>query len=65
MRRRCKKIMLILSQYLQGFRGMDDFPVETGDEMMEESVLQEGQKYAFHIMFLLFSENSVFEEVKS
>ena len=57
--------MLILSQYLQGFRGMDDFPVETGDEMMEESVLQEGQKYAFHSMFLLFSENSVFQEVKS
>ena len=53
--------MLILSQYLQGFRGMDDFPVETGDEMMKESVLQEGQKYAFHIMFLLFSENSVFQ----
>ena len=57
--------MLILSHYLQGFRGMDDFPGETGDEVMEKNVLQEGQKYAFHTMFLLFSKNSVFQEEKS
>ena len=57
--------MLILSHYLQGFRGMDDFPGETGDEVMEKNVHQEGQKYAFHAMFLLFSENSVFHEEKS
>ena len=57
--------MLILSHYLQGFRGMDDFPSETGDEVMEKNVLQEGQKYAFHAMFLLFSENCVFHKEKS
>ena len=57
--------MLILSHYLQGFRGMDDFPGETGDEVMEKNVHQEGQKYAFHTMFLLFSENSVFQKEKS
>ena len=56
--------MLILSHYLQGFRGMDDFPGETGDEVMEKNVHQEGQKYAFHAMFLLFSENSVFQKEK-
>ena len=57
--------MLILSHYLQGFRGMDDFPGETGDEVMEKNVLQEGQKYAFHAMFLLCSENSVFQKEES
>ena len=57
--------MLILSHYLQGFRGMDDFPGETGDEVMEKNVHQEGQKYAFHAMFLLFSKNSVFQKEKS
>ena len=34
--------MLILSHYLQGFRGMDDFPSETGHEVMEKNVLEEG-----------------------
>ena len=57
--------MLILSHYLQGFRGMDDFPGETGDEVMEKNVHQEGQKYAFHTMFLLFSKNSFFQKGKS
>ena len=57
--------MLILSHYLQGFRGMDDFPSETGDEVMEKNVHREGQKYLVHIMFLLFSKNNVFEEEKS
>ena len=57
--------MLILSHYLQGFRGMDDFPGETGDEVMEKNVHQEGQKYAFHAMFLLFSKNSVFQKEES
>jgi len=57
--------MLSLSHYLQGFRGMGDFPGETGDEVMEKNVHQEGQKYAFDAMLLLCSENSVFHEEKS
>ena len=57
--------MLILYHYLHGFRGMDDFPVEPGEEVMGKNVRQEGQKYSFHTMFLLFSENSVFESEKS
>ena len=57
--------MMILSHYLQGFREMDDFPVETGDEAISRKVLQEGQKYSFHTMVLLCSKNSVFQKEES
>ena len=56
--------MLILSHYLQGFRGMGDFPGETGDEVMEKNVHQEGQTYVFILCFYYFQKMTFFKKKK-